>query len=169
MSSRAVASLVLALVLVGCDGGGQGGDVDTEALRREARALLDDFHDAAARADGPRYFGHFAKDGLFLGTDGSERWTLAEFRAYAEPHFSGGKGWTYRATARHVDLDPGGQFAWFDEALENAKLGPCRGTGVLRRDEGRWKVVQYHLTISIPNDLAEELAGRIKEHGQKRR
>jgi ketosteroid isomerase-like protein len=163
---RAAALLfVLAAGLAGCDGGGAGGDVDRETLQREARALLDDFHDAASKADGARYFGHFAKDGLFLGTDGSERWTLDEFRAYAKPHFDQGKGWTYRATSRHVDLDPGGQFAWFDEALENAKLGACRGTGVLRRHDGRWKVVQYHLTISIPNDLAEELAKRIKEAG----
>ncbi|MDG1707972.1 MAG: hypothetical protein P8H03_04380, partial [Emcibacteraceae bacterium] len=32
-------------------------------------AVLDDFHDAAAKADKDRYLGHFTEDGAFLGTD----------------------------------------------------------------------------------------------------
>lgn len=133
-----------------------------DALVADARATLDDFHAAAAAADGERYFGHFARDGVFLGTDATERWTVDQFRAYAKPHFDKGKGWTYRATERHVDVDASGAFAWFDELLENAKLGACRGTGVLRREGSAWKVVQYDLTIPIPNALAEDVAEQIR-------
>ena len=32
-------------------------------------AVLTDFHDAAAKADFDRYFGHFTDDGIFYGTD----------------------------------------------------------------------------------------------------
>jgi hypothetical protein len=137
--------------------------VDRNALAAEARSVLDDFHAAAAAADGARYFGHFAADGVFLGTDATERWTVEAFRAYAKPHFDQGKGWTYKVTERHLDVDPAGVYAWFDEALENAKLGACRGSGVLRREAGAWKIVQYNLTIPIPNDLALEFAEKIRQ------
>jgi ketosteroid isomerase-like protein len=135
---------------------------DREALSRDARATLDDFHAAAAAADGPRYFGHFATDGVFLGTDATERWPVDAFRAYAKPHFDKGQGWTYRATERHVDVDAASGYAWFDEALENAKLGACRGSGVLRREGGAWKIVQYNLTIPVPNALALDFAEQIR-------
>ena len=124
--------------------------------------VLDDFHDAAARADEDRYFAHFAPEGVFLGTDGSERWDVSAFRAYAHPHFAQGKGWTYRAAARHVQLAPEGSVAWFDEVLENASYGPCRGTGVLRKVNGQWKIAQYNLTIPIPNDLAKDVVVMIR-------
>ena len=124
---------------------------------------LDDFHDAASRADEQRYFAHFAPEGVFLGTDGSERWDVSAFRAYAHPYFAKGKGWTYRATARHVQLSPDGSVAWFDEVLENASYGPCRGTGVLRKTNGNWKIAQYNLTIPIPNDLAKTVVEMIRK------
>ena len=37
--------------------------------------VLDDFHDAASKADEERYFALFLPDGVFLGTDAAERWT----------------------------------------------------------------------------------------------
>ncbi len=160
MSVRSAALLALGL-LAGCVT--QERVVDRNALDAEARAVLDDFHAAASAADGARYFGHFAQDGVFLGTDATERWTLEAFRAYAKPHFDQGKGWTYKVKERHLDVDKGGAYAWFDEALENAKLGACRGSGVLRREAGAWKIVQYDLTIPIPNDLALEVAERIRQ------
>ena len=47
--------------------------------------ILDGFHEAASKADGERYFGFFASDAIFLGTDVTERWTVDEFRTFAEP------------------------------------------------------------------------------------
>jgi hypothetical protein len=161
---RCLAVLALAFA-AGCATTPREDRVNRDGLIAEARATLDDFHAAAAAADGGRYFGHFATDGVFLGTDATERWTVEAFRAYAKPHFDAGKGWTYRATERHVDVDAGGAYAWFDEALDNAKLGACRGSGVLRREGGKWMVVQYNLTIPIPNDLALDVAAQIRRHG----
>lgn len=111
--------------------------------------MLDDFHDAAAKADEPRYFGHFAANGVFLGTDATERWDVAAFRAYAHPHFAKGKAWAMKASVRFVVVR--GDVAWFDEALETEKLGPARGSGVLVREGGAFKIAQYNLTITIPN------------------
>jgi hypothetical protein len=144
-----------------------------EAARANAGAqaeitqLLDAFHAAAARADGPTYFGLFAPGGVFIGTDAAERWTVAQFRAYAQPHFSRGKGWTYTPRSRTVVLGPDGRTAWFDELLDSASYGTSRGTGVLvRRPEG-WRIAQYALTFPIPNDIAKDLTARIREHEAK--
>ena len=125
-------------------------------------AVLDDFHDAASKADGRRYFAHFTEDAVFLGTDASERWTYQEFRLYAEKQFSMGKGWTYMPQTRNVAVSPHGDIAWFDEILENAKYGVCRGTGVLHRVGGVWKVVQYNLTVPIPNNLLGKVVEMIQ-------
>lgn len=125
-------------------------------------AVLDDFHLAASQADGPRYFGHFAPGAVFLGTDAMERWSLEQFRAYAEPYFSQGKGWTYVVKARHITLSEDLRHAWFDESLENEKYGECRGSGVLLRLNDEWKIVQYNLTVPIPNDMLADVARDIR-------
>ncbi len=131
----------------------------------QAAAVLDDFHAAAAAADGARYFGHFAPEGIFLGTAAEERWTVAQFKAYAQPHFSKGKGWTYRPKGRKVQISKDGATAWFDEFLENDKYGTFRGSGVLVRREGAWKVAQYNLSVPIPNALLPEFAAAIRARG----
>ena len=131
-------------------------------------AVLDDFHAAASQADGARYFAHFATDGVFIGTDASERWTVTEFRAYAEPYFSKGKGWTYTPRDRHIATAKDGQTAWFDEKLTNEKYGECRGSGVLVREAGAWKIAQYNLTVPVPNDMLADVARQIREFEAKK-
>ncbi|MFT6011800.1 MAG: hypothetical protein ACI96P_002041 [Candidatus Azotimanducaceae bacterium] len=42
--------------------------------------MLDSFGHAAAIADGADYFSRFAAGDTFMGTDISERWTVAEFK-----------------------------------------------------------------------------------------
>jgi len=120
------------------------------ADERSIAAALDDFHDAAARADEDRYFAHFAPTGAFLGTDATERWDVTAFRAFAHPFFARGKAWTFRATRRAVAVR--GDTAWFDEDLATDTLGPARGSGVLVRREGRWLLEQYVLSITVPNE-----------------
>lgn len=157
-----LALALLLLSITGCASAPAEVPVKKEVLEAEVRATLDALHAAAAAADGPRYWALYAPDAVFLGTDATERWTLAQFKAYAEPHFSKGKGWSYEATERHVDFAADGSYAWFDELRENAKLGQCRGTGVLRREGDAWRFVQYHLTIPVPNDLAEAVAKQVR-------
>jgi len=134
---------------------------DAAALA-EVESVLDDFHRAASQADGDTYFGLFADEGVFLGTDATERWTVEEFRAYARPHFDRGRGWTYTPLERHVSIAEDGGTAWFDERLHNDGLGETRGSGVLVRREAGWKVAQYNLTIPVPNELAADVVERIR-------
>lgn len=125
--------------------------------------ILDDWHAAAAAADEPRYFAHFAANCVFLGTDATERWTAEEFRRFAHPYFAKGKAWSFHARDRHVAFSPDGSVAWFDEALDTPNLGPARGSGVLVRSGQDWKIAQYNLSIPIPNDLTAEFKSRIGE------
>jgi ketosteroid isomerase-like protein len=140
------------------------------AQRAETSAVatvIDAFHTAASKADEEAYFALMAPNGVFLGTDATERWDKAAFRAFAHPYFSQGKGWTFTPRDRHIDLSKDGRVAWFDELLDSATYGECRGTGVLEKGEGGWKITQYHLTIPMPNDLAKELVARIREATKK--
>jgi len=127
-------------------------------------AVLDSLHDAAAKHDGPRYFGLYTDDAVYIGTDAAERWTLAQFRGYAEPYFAKGQGWVYHPRERHVVVAdiPCRCIAWFDELLDSESYGTSRGTGVVVLVEGQWKVAQYALTFPIPNDLAAGMTLEIK-------
>ena len=67
-------------------------------------AVINDFHDAAAKADEDRYLEHFTEDGVFLGTDEWERWPLKpEFTDYVAKRFKNG-GWSYRSEKKLISL-----------------------------------------------------------------
>jgi hypothetical protein len=124
----------------------------TAGVEAEIASALDDFHEAAARADEERYFDHFSASAVFLGTDASERWDVAAFRAYAHPFFARGKAWSFRAARRAIAVAPGGAVAWFDEDLATPNLGPARGSGVVLREGSAWKIAQYNLALTVPNE-----------------
>jgi ketosteroid isomerase-like protein len=125
--------------------------------------VLNSFHQAAASADGDKYFSLLSDDAVFLGTDASERWNKAQFFDYAKPYFSKGKGWTYHPRDRHVAFSASGHVAWFDELLDNDNYGECRGSGVLELIDGEWLISQYNLTIPVPNEMAAEMAEQIRK------
>ncbi len=135
----------------------------SEAAVPAVNRTLDSWHQAASRSDEDTYFRLLSPDAIFLGTDASERWTHSEFRAFAHPYFSKGKGWTFTPRSRHVFLSEDGGTAWFDEVLDSASYGECRGTGVLSRRAGEWRITQYNLTIPIPNALAKDVVRMIRE------
>lgn len=130
-----------------------------------AAATVDRMHQAASEADGVRYFAQFTADARFIGTDATERWTLAEFRTLYEPYFASGRGWTYTPRERTVTLAPLACrcIAWFDEVLDNDAYGVTRGSGVLRLTDEGWKIEQYVLSFAVPNDVAREVTAAIRE------
>lgn len=154
---------LIILILIGSVMSGIAFGADTKAEIRAIDTVLTAFHTAAADADGATYFSILSDDAIYIGTDASERWTVDEFKAFTEPYFSKGRGWTYTATERNIVVARGGRVAWFDEILVNDTYGVCRGTGVLVEENGVWRIAQYHLTFPIPNDLAREFTSRIKE------
>jgi hypothetical protein len=156
LSTRFLAVLLLAAACTPAPEAAPAPDLAAE--RAAVDSVLSEFHQLASEGSWERYFALFTPDAVFFGTDATERWSVDEFRGYAD----GSSGWTYLMTERNVFVAGDGNTAWFDERLQNARYGETRGTGVLARGEVGWKLTQYNLTIPIPNDLAAEFADRIK-------
>jgi hypothetical protein len=135
-----------------------------QELSNSVGSVLDKFHMAASQANGDEYFKLMAVNAVFIGTDGSERWTKSQFKQFAMPYFSKGTGWTYHPRNRNIDFSDDGKVAWFDEMLDNTSYGECRGTGVLILTDNGWQIAQYHLTIPIPNSLAKSFVAQINAH-----
>ena len=121
-------------------------------------ALIDGLHQDAHEGNFQTYFDRYTPDAVFLGTDKSERWTIDQFKVYAEPAFDDGHGWTYSVKERNWEGE--GTTRWFDEVLLNEKLGHCRGTGVVELIDGEWKIAHYALTMLVPNDIAAEVGAQ---------
>jgi len=116
-------------------------------------SVLDDFHDAAAHGDKRRYLAHLTEDGVFLGTDEWERWPKhPDFTDYVDSRFKNGTGWNYKPVERTISVSPSADIAWFDEVLYSEQNGRFRGTGVLVRQDGGWKVAHYAMSFLILNE-----------------
>jgi hypothetical protein len=120
---------------------------DQEAIN----VLLENFHLAAATADEDIFFGSMTEDGMYLGTDASERWLRDELREWSKEYFDRESAWAFTPTQRHIYFSADGTTAWFDELLDTW-MGVCRGSGVLLKTEDSWKITQYNLTVAVPNE-----------------
>jgi hypothetical protein len=45
---------------------------------------------------------------------------------------------------------------WFDELLDT-QMKLCRGSGVSMKVNNEWKILQYVLSIAVPNSLTKQL------------
>ncbi len=113
--------------------------------------LLDQWHLAAANADFDGYFGLMSEEAVFLGTDASETWDKNEFMEFSRPYFEEGKAWAFSAIDRNIYLGPSGEVAYFDELLDTW-MQLCRGSGVVIKEDGEWKIAHYVLSLTIPNE-----------------
>ncbi|WP_439471082.1 nuclear transport factor 2 family protein [Brevundimonas sp.] len=162
---KTLAAIIAATVLLApaaqAQAPAQDGAQNAEA---EIGRVLDQLNVASTAADTTAYFSLFTPDARFIGTDATERWSLTEFRAYTEPHFARGRGWTYVPRERVVTIAPipCRCIAWFDEVLDNAAYGVTRGSGVLRLTDDGWKIEQYVLSFTIPNDKARAVVEAVR-------
>ena len=143
----------------------------SSSANSDINKVLDTFHQAAANADQKLYFSLLDEQAIFLGTDGSERWTKKEFFDFVTPYFSKGRGWTYKSRKRQVTListsENGEKIAFFDELLDNNNYGECRGSGVIRLTSQGWKILQYNLSMPIPNGISSKVVGEIAKYRQQ--
>ena len=116
-------------------------------------ATLDAWHKAAGEAHYAAYFEMMADDAVFIGTDANEYWKKESFKEFSKPYFDKGKAWNFTPLQRHVFFDKTGETAWFDELL-STQMKICRGSGVLVKVDGKWKIKQYVLSMTIPNDVS---------------
>jgi ketosteroid isomerase-like protein len=117
----------------------------------ELDKLVDAWHLAASNASFDSYFEVVTDDFVFLGTAPGERWTKDQFAAFSKPYFDKGKAWDFKASNRNWNYSSNGKTAWFDEDLDTWMRG-CRGSGVLVKKKGKWKIAYYNLTVLIENE-----------------
>ncbi|HUZ58834.1 MAG TPA: nuclear transport factor 2 family protein [Hanamia sp.] len=129
---------------------------DAAKQQSEINSMLDSFNAAAANADYKTYFNFFTDSAIFTGTDATERWDKKEFMVWAKPYFDKKNTWHFTALQRHIYIGPTGTYAWFDELL-NTQMKICRGSGVLVKQRDDWKIVQYILSTTIPNELLDSV------------
>lgn len=117
--------------------------------------LMDAWHHAAAVADEEKFYGSMTPDGIYLGTDASERWLRDEMKEWSKKYFERESAWAFTAHDRQVYLSQNGQIAWFEELLDTW-MGPCRGSGVLQKTADGWKIRHYNLAVAVANDVVNE-------------
>ena len=144
--------VLIVLILSGCKS-----MVDNQTVSKaNINSTLDDWHKAAAAANYDDYFNLMSDDAVFIGTDATENWNKKAFQAYSKPHFDKGKAWNFTTLERHIYFDETSKTAWFDELL-NTQMKICRGSGVLVKIGTEWKIKQYVLSMTIPNENSNEV------------
>ncbi|GAB0157251.1 nuclear transport factor 2 family protein [Chryseobacterium sp. Alg-005] len=127
-----------------------------EKEKAEISTMLDGFNVAAAKSDYEGYFNYFADESTFIGTDATEIWNKKEFMVWAKPYFDKKRTWNFTALKRNIYFSKDGKLAWFDELLDT-QMKICRGSGVVEKINGQWKVKQYVLSVTVPNDVVDKV------------
>ncbi|MEM1215046.1 MAG: nuclear transport factor 2 family protein [Bacteroidota bacterium] len=131
------------------------------ALRDTLNDFIDQWHHAAAVADEEIFFGAMAEDGIYLGTDATERWLRDELRTWAAFAFERESAWSFTAYDRQLYFTDNNTYAWWEEMLETW-MGPCRASGVAQWQDGRWQIKHYHLAVTVPNEKMDGFRALIK-------
>ena len=137
-------------------------DTHNSTTEVELNKLIDNWHKAAAEADGDTFFGTMSDSSIYIGTDATERWTKEEFYSFAQPYFDRGSAWDFTPYDRLIQFSSDGKIAWFSELLDTW-MGVCRGSGVLIKENGEWKISHYHLSITVPNEIIKDFIALIEK------
>ena len=62
--------------------------------------FIDAWHKAAATADEDTFFGSMTADGIYIGTDASERWLRDDMREWSKKYFERESAWAFTATKK---------------------------------------------------------------------
>ncbi|WP_262146989.1 nuclear transport factor 2 family protein [Chryseobacterium foetidum] len=127
-----------------------------EKEQTEIATMLDAFNVAAAKADYKTYFDFYADESTFIGTDATEVWEKKQFMVWAKPYFDKKSTWNFKSLKRNIHFTKDGKMAWFDELLDT-QMKICRGSGVVEKIGGQWKVKQYVLSVTVPNEVVDKV------------
>ncbi|WP_082474323.1 nuclear transport factor 2 family protein [Chryseobacterium sp. Leaf201] len=144
----------LLIFILNCVGISAQGRSDKD--KAEISTMLDSFNTAAAKADFNTYFSYFAEESSFIGTDASEVWDKQAFKVWAKPYFDKKTTWNFTSLKRNIYFSKDGKLAWFDELLDT-QMKICRGSGVLEKISGQWKIRQYVLSMTVPNEVVDQV------------
>ena len=120
----------------------------------EVRKALDEMIEAQNAGDAERLRSMLSErpDAVHIGTDAEEWWTSKQV---IDATATAGGGDDIRVVADDTDIHVQGDIAWAEGRGRFTRADgterPVRVTGVLVREDGRWRVVQSHASIGVPN------------------
>jgi len=120
----------------------------------EVRKVLDEMIEAQNAGDAERLRSMLSErpDAVHIGTDAEEWWTSKQV---IDATATAGGGDDIRVVADDTDIHVQGDIAWAEGRGRFTRADgterPVRVTGVLVREDGRWRVVQSHASIGVPN------------------
>jgi len=135
----------------------------SQEIKQDINIIIDQWHKNAAESNFDAYFSSMSDDGVFIGTDALENWTVSEFKEFAKPFFIEKNTWDFKTLERNIYSNSKNNVVWFDELLDTW-MGICRGSGVLLKDNKDWKIVHYVLSVVIPNENIKEVIATKKEN-----
>ena len=153
------AAFALAGILAAACGRAAPAPSDADFTAR-VNAFVNEWHDDAAHAR-PAFFDKIASDGIYIGTDKTERWAREAFREWARPAFARPVAWAFTPLHRNVQFSPDRRFIWFDEQVRSS-MGILQASGVMRPATDSFEIVHYQLSIAVPNDAIPQVTGAIK-------
>jgi len=130
--------------------------------------FIDDWHAAASNVDAKSFFGRMAENAVYIGTDATERWSKSEFYTFAKPYFDKGKAWDFKPYDRHIHVSNDGKYVWFSELL-TTWMGICRGSGVLEKTPNGWQIQQYHLSVTVPNEVIKDFITLVENFNRQKK
>lgn len=128
--------------------------------------FIDKWHQAAAQANAKVFFDSMDEHCIYIGTDASERWTKSDFITFAKPYFDRGKAWDFKPYDRDLHVPLNGEYVWFSELLDTW-MGVCRGSGILRKKPTGWTILQYHLSVTVPNEIINDFIKLVENSQQQ--
>ena len=137
-------SFLLMLTVINCS------TFDSEDELIKINKLLNNWHDDAKEAKLDNYINLIDLEGFYIGTDASEIWTKKEFESFSKPYFEKKQTWDFKTINRNIHFSKNNDVVWFNELLDTW-MGKCRGSGILEKVNGKWKIKQYVLSVTIPN------------------
>jgi hypothetical protein len=139
-----------------------------DSIKKEVNQFIDAWHMAASKADANIFFDSMSDSSVYIGTDATERWTKMEFIAYAKPYFAQGEAWTFKPYDRDIHVSQNGEYVWFSELL-TTRMGICRGSGMISKTTEGWKIEQYHLSVTVPNDLITDFITLVDKFNRQKK
>lgn len=123
---------------------------------KQVYLVLENHLKAAAMREPDAFFGIFAPDAFFVGTDDTEQWYRDELIDKLNESPS---GWDMTDCPQrhffHAPENP--EVVTFFEVLKHKTLGTLRGSGVVIKHYGKWMILQYVLSFSVPNEVADKV------------
>lgn len=117
--------------------------------------LLNRHHDATVAKNAQALERVFSTDGYFIGTDDTEKWSREELMQKLRESES---GWDLTdCRERQIYSHPEHtKVAVFFEVVRHEKYGLMRGSGVVVVEGGKWRILQYVLSFSVPNEVVDK-------------